>query len=83
MGILLNEEELENVLKESWGIGEGDINNSQFKMVAVDAMKAAVKKVFDWGSETCEIYEHDGYGNSRRHCQTCWSEFKKEIGEIE
>jgi hypothetical protein len=36
---LLTDEGITNVLKKSWGVGIGDINNPQFRMVAIDVMR--------------------------------------------
>jgi hypothetical protein len=45
-GLLLTDEELEKVIRHSWGIGSQDIDHiMQFKLVAIDAIKAQLLKV--------------------------------------
>jgi hypothetical protein len=44
-GLLLTDDEIDQVLISSWGINLDDVDNPQFKMVAIDSIKAQLAKV--------------------------------------
>jgi len=80
--IRLSEKELHTVLKDSWGIGVGDINNPQFIMVAVDAINAQLKKLIDEAvkSGIIRIKDND-IQIIPGHQYEFWQELLKEVNE--
>jgi len=40
------------------------------------AEKAGMRKMFDWGNETCP---HQFYANTKQQCRACWDELRDKV----
>jgi hypothetical protein len=88
MNILLKEDEIKQALKEANDKAQ-DYGDDLQPLPERNVAKAQLKKVYEWGLETCDNENHWQYKCGdvnirlhplyRRNCADCWSELKKEI----
>jgi hypothetical protein len=70
--IRLSEKEIENL--------NGYQHKNAYTKGGVRIAQAQIKKIYDWGMETCPHYKVNKgiYNPMKRECEKCWTELKGE-----
>lgn len=80
--LLLNKEEFAKLHDDFFGEGSSDCSEIDDTDLCYKVAKAQLKKVVEWGDESCPhilTQIMDGSETKKRNCDACWQALLKEV----